>query len=91
MKTEAYIQIEYDMAGDPIPYYDEEGKPVTHPTREEAQAEADSDTRECQQQVEDGERTEDEVPEPDEVHPCTVDEDGTVTLVDGTIIPTREP
>jgi hypothetical protein len=77
-----YIQVEQDGRSY-YPYYDENGQPVTHATREEAQASVDDDMKEYRQQVADGERTEDEVPLPDKVYECTVNHDGTVILEDG--------
>ena len=85
-----WILVDADISGGPIVYRDGEGRPTTYATREEAQRELDEDQQEFARQVAEGERDEDEMPEPDEIHACTVMDDGSVVLEDGTMIPVEK-
>ena len=86
----AYIALSRDMNGDPVVYRDEDGKPVTHATREEAQASADEDVAEWARQVADGDRDADDVPDADEVLEGTLKEDGSFTGTDGTYVEAKD-
>lgn len=81
---------EYNDAADAC-WYDEDGHPITYATRREAEKEAAENQIEMWTQVAEGGRSFDEVDPPEEAMPCTLNEDGSITLEDGTHIENRKP